>query len=113
MFQRIDVCGGFTWVDVEGFQKPLIGSDTPLVESIDVPLLDGVTITGVVGRSGYLIDRLEFILSTGDKIRCGGDGGREKNVTAPGRNCKMTNIAGTTNPEDGLATLEFTWQCEE
>ena len=91
----------------------MIGGDKPLVENVDVKLDDGVTITGVVGRSGDFIDRLDFFLSTGEKISCGGDGGTEKNVTPP-EDCKMINIAGTTKPTASgnyLATLTFTWQC--
>ena len=75
-------------------------------------------ITGIVGRAGSLIDRLEFTLQSGRIVPpCGGIYGSRKDVTPPPRYygpCYLVNIAGTYFPgiNNDLATLQFTWQCE-
>lgn len=75
------------------------------------------SITGIVGRSGSLINRLEFTLQSGKIIPpCGGIYGDRKDVTPPFHIygiCYLVNIAGTYHPgiNNNLATLQFIWQC--
>jgi len=129
LFMSTLLCSGFTWTDFAGTLRDPIGdasSDQSL--SVVVPVATGDIntyghITEVVGRTGDLVNRVEFaVQQVSDPTEvstytCGGIYGSAKDATPDpskyGR-CFMTTIAGTTKPgiSNTLATLEFLWFCE-
>lgn len=111
------VVGGFKWSNDIGVEQQPIGDvdGTQLAAPTVIPVAPTNYIVEIYARLGDKIDRLEFVILdsiTGvtSSYAVGGLFGTQPIDATPPGNCKMINIAGTT--DDTLASLEFTWFCQ-